>query len=145
MTQKKKPVTPVKKPFCRGKITDENTLKSSIFFFGSLLITYFMTFIVCATTSAAGLAIRLIMNLAVICIAVIIFFNNGTNRGAEAVTRGEILYQKKEKGQEIRASEQSICFHKAKGFIIGLLGTLPFFIKLPCGHRRGRPQWRARE
>ena len=130
LTQKSaaKPDKTVSKPFLTGSPTDENTLKSSLFFFGSLLITYMMTFIVCATTSAAGLVIRLIMNAAVFGITLVIFFNNGTNQGAEAVARGEILHQKSEKGKSFSSSEQSVCFHPAKGFLIGLFGTLPLFL-----------------
>ena len=36
----------VKKPFCTGSAVDENTLKSSLLFFGSLLLVYFMSFLV---------------------------------------------------------------------------------------------------
>ena len=57
-----------------------------------------------------------------------LFYNNGAGKGADAVAHGEILYQKKERGQTFSESEQKICFHPMKGYLIGVLGTLPFLI-----------------
>lgn len=125
--QKKQPIV-VKKPFCTGSPVDENTLKSSLVFFGCLLIVYFMSFLVSATTGAAGAVFRIIFNAVIIALIVFIFFNNGTNRGADAVTRGEILYQKKEKGDQVSESEMKVCYHRWKGFITALIGTLPVLI-----------------
>ncbi len=125
---KKQPVAPVTKPYLTGNPTDENTLKYSLIFLGVLLLTVFMCFIVCSATASAGLALRLPLNLVIVLMVLVLFYNNGTSKGADAVTRGEILYQKQEKGQEVRPSEKAVCFHKAKGFLIGLLGTLPLLI-----------------
>ena len=126
--QKKETVREVSKPFITGSITDENTPKSSLVFLGTLILVFFVTFIACATASFSNLILRLAMNLAVIAVALMIFFNNGSRHGAEAVTRGEILYQKKENGKDFSESEKRICYHPAKGFITGLIGTLPFLI-----------------
>ena len=125
---KKETVREVSKPFITGSITDENTPKSSLLFFGTLSLVFFVAFIACATASFDNIILRLAMNLAVIAVALIIFFNNGSRHGAEAVARGEILYQKKENGKDFSESEKRICYHPAKGFITGLIGTLPFMI-----------------
>ena len=119
---------PVTKPYITGSAADENTLKASLIFFGSLVLTILMTFIVCGTTSGASALLRLIINTAVIAAVLAVFFSNGTNRGAEAVSRGEILYQKQERGKTFSKSEKAVCFHPFKGFIVGFLGTLPLWL-----------------
>ena len=116
----------VTKPFLTGKPLDENTFRHSLLFCGSLLLVFLVSFLICSVTGFDNLILRIIINVLIITMAVIVFFNNGTNHGAEAVTLGEILYQKKQNGKAFNPSEQKICFHKAKGFLIGFFGTLPF-------------------
>ena len=118
----------IHKPFITGDVTDESTLKRSLFFFGSLIVVILVAFIACASASFSNLLLRLLLNLAVIALGLMIFFNNGSRHGTEAVTRGEILYQKKDKGQEISESEKKMCFHPAKGFVTALIGTAPFLV-----------------
>ena len=123
-----KPEQIVRKPFLTGRPTDENTVKNSLIFFGTLFIAFFMSFIVCATIAGSAAILRLLVNIAVIAMIAIVYFNRGSVQGAEAVARGEILYQKQEKGRPVAESEKAMCFHKLKAFLIGLLGTLPFFL-----------------
>ena len=118
----------VHKPFLCGSPLDEHSLKFSLLFFGSLLVCALFSFIICSSTGFAGTVLRVIINLIMIAVILSIYFNNGTNQGTDAVARGEILWQKKEKGQFFSDKEQSICFHKAKGFLIGLIGTAPLFV-----------------
>lgn len=118
----------VNKPYITGNPADENTLKRSFIYLGTLIMVFFISFIACSSTSSAGLFLRILINTAVIAIVLYLFFNNGTNHGAEAVARGEILYQKQEKGQPFTEAEKSVCFHRLKGFITALAGTLPFLV-----------------
>ena len=120
--------TEVKKPFLKGAPLDENTLRNSLAFFGILIVIVFVSFIACASASFDIVILRVLLNLAVVLVCGVIFYNNGAGRGAEAVTRGEILYQRQEKGQTFSESERKICFHPAKGFLIGVIGSLPFLI-----------------
>ena len=120
---------PVQKPFLTGAPFDEHTFRNALLFFGGLIVTCLFTFIVSTMTAGFGsLPLRLVINIAIVFAVMVIYFNNGTNQGAEAVARGEILYQKQEKGAEVHASEKSVSFHKAKGFIIGVIGTLPLLL-----------------
>ena len=130
---KKQPRTGVKKetvqkPFLTGNATDENTVRSSFGFFGILLIIIVVSFIVCATAVMDNKILRIGLNAAVIAATLMIVYNRGAVQGAEAVARGEILYQKKEKGQSFSEAERKICFHPLKGYLNGLFGTLPFLI-----------------
>ncbi len=123
-----KTVKIVTKQFLRGDATDEHTLKSSLLFLGSLILVFFMCFILSITTAGASGIIRILVSCAIIGMVLIIYFNKGSAHGAEAVTRGEILWQKQEKGQDISDAERKICFHPMKAFLIGLIGTIPLIL-----------------
>jgi len=127
-THGKKPGTIVRKQFLKGNATDENTMKNALIFFGSLLIVFFMSFVVSATTSGTGSILSLIVSIAIIALTMVVFFNRGSIHGAEAVARGEILWQKQEKGQSFSEAERKICYHPLKAFLIGLIGSLPLIV-----------------
>ena len=118
----------VRKPFLTGSAFDERTVRNGLFFFGTLIMVFFIAFIACATASFDSLILRLLMNAAVIILILFIFFNNGSRRGTEDVAKGEILWQKKERGQPFSDSERKVCFHPMKGYIIGLIGSSLFII-----------------
>ncbi len=121
-------VSEVRKPFLEGSALDERTAKSSLAFFGSMILVVFVSFITGLSASFDSYILRLIINGAVIILALIIFYNNGTKRGAEDIKKGEILWQKKEKGQPFTEGEQKLCFHPMKGYTIGILGSLVFIV-----------------
>ncbi len=123
-----KPVTPVVKPFLKGEVTDERTMKSALGFFGILIVVAVMCFLVCSMLSMDNAALRIALNGVVEVLILLVFFNNASGRGAEDVARGEILYQRQGKGLTFSESERRLCFHPMKGFLIGVLGTLPLFI-----------------
>ena len=119
----KKPVQPVVKPFLTGKPADERTGKNALSFFGILLLTVFMTFLVSTMLNFNQPILRIGMNVIVEGIILLLFYSNAAGKGADAVARGEILYQRQEKGISFTEGERAICFHPMKGFLIGLLGT----------------------
>lgn len=122
-----KSVQVVRKPFETGSPTDENTVRDSLKFFGTLIMVYLVSFIACSA-AVSNLFLRLIINIAVIGVVLMIFYNSGAGKGAEAVSRGEIIWQKKESGREFSASEKKVCYHPLKGYLTGLIGTIPFLI-----------------
>ena len=129
MTNKsKKPVKPVVKPFLKGSPTDERTWKSALGFFGALLATALMGFLVCSMLTMDSLVLRILLNLLVVALELMLFYNNAIGKGTDAVARGEILYQKQEKGSPFADSERALCFHPLKGYLNALLGTVPFLI-----------------
>ena len=74
-SRKEQTSEPVRKPYLTGSITDENTLKASLGFFGIMLITVFVAFIVCAAATFDSFILRLLMNTAVILVLLMIFYN----------------------------------------------------------------------
>ena len=97
-TESKKKALGVKeivKPFIRGDALDENTAKGCLKFFGTMVVIILISFIACSATAFGSTLLRLGLNLAVIAVQMMLYFNFGTNYGTDAVSRGEILYTKK--------------------------------------------------
>ena len=139
MTEKtKKPAQPVSNPFLTGAPRDERTVKEALGFFGVVLLSIFMCFIICSMLSFESPILRIGMNALVVGIVLLLFFNNASGRGAEGVARGEILLQRQQKGLTFSESERALCYHPAKGFLVGLLGTLPLLIHRHQADHGGR-------
>lgn len=127
-TKKKQPVQKVTKPFLTGSPTDERTVKGALGFFGLLVLAGVMSFLVCSALNMSSGFLRVLLNLGAEALILLLFYNNAVNRGSDAVARGEILYQRQEKGKTFSPSERSICFHPLKGYMTGILGTAPILI-----------------
>ena len=112
------------KPYMTGAPTDENTVRNSLVFFGVLILAGFMCFIVCSMTSFKSVILRVLVNVIIEALILVIFYAKGAEYGTDGVSRGEILYQHIQKGQEVSAGEKSVPFHPLKGFVVGALGTL---------------------
>jgi hypothetical protein len=131
MTQTKKkktPVTPVQKPFLRGTPTDRDTLRRALMFFGTLIMIFFVSVIICSMTGFDSPILRILINGTIIALMMLIVYHTGESWGTEMVARGENLYQRREKGIEVSAEDARTCFHPAKAFIAGAIGTLPFVL-----------------
>ena len=114
------------KPYLTGTITDENTGRRALKFFGGLFLVAFMSFLVCSMTSFRQVILRIGINILIEALILIIFWNKGMELGTEGVSRGEILYQHIQKGIDVSEGEKKIPFHMGKGFLTGILGSLPF-------------------
>lgn len=123
-----KPVKPVEKPFLRGTPTDERTGKAALAYLGILAVASIMSFLVCSMLSFDNVFLRVFLNLTVVALIWLILYNTAVNSGTEAVARGEILYQKQERGVSFAESERKICFHPLKGYLTALLGSIPLLI-----------------
>ena len=66
MNRNKQAAQEVRKPFLKGDIFDEKTIRSSLAFFGILVMVIFISFIVCAAATFSSFILRLMMNSAVI-------------------------------------------------------------------------------
>lgn len=127
-TTKKKPAAPVVKPFVTGSPTDERTIPGALGVFGILVMTVVMTFLVCSMLNMKNPVLRIGLNGLVELLILFILYNSAVGRGSEAVARGEILWQKQEKGGTFAASEKAMCFHPLKGYVTAALASLPILI-----------------
>ena len=128
VAKKKKPAEIVTKPFLTGGLTDENTFKNVLKYFGMTVLFIFVAFLVSAMSNLGSQVFMLIFNAAIVLLLLYIYFTRGLSLGTDDVARGEILYQRKEKGAEMTENERKLAFHPGKGFLIALLGTLPVLI-----------------
>ncbi|MBQ8160668.1 MAG: hypothetical protein IJ083_07925 [Clostridia bacterium] len=124
----KKVVHPVTKPYLTGSAVDGTTVKSALMIFGGIAACAVLFLIVCSVMLFDSLALRIVTNGLVMAVVLLIFYSSGISRGSVAVNQGEIMYHRRETGMTIKDEEQARCYHPLKGFIIGLLGTLPFFL-----------------
>ena len=127
-SKEKKPIAPVVKPFLKGNPTDERTLPGALGFLGVLLMIIVMSFLVCSALTMGNDILRIALNILVEAVILLLVYNSAAGKGADAVARGEILYQRKEQGKSFSASEKAICFHPAKGYLTALLGSLPILL-----------------
>jgi len=121
-------VRPVTRPYLTGSVTDENTVKGALGFLGLMVVVAVMTFLVCSMTSFDSGILRVLVNAAVVTLVLVILYNQGLGRGADAVARGETMYQRREKGLSVSESEIRVCYHPLKGFMMALIGVSPLML-----------------
>ncbi len=129
-TKKKKPqkIEKVTKPYLRGAAYDKTVLPGALkMFFGTLVMTlaFVMVGIVMSWDNAF---LNIGINCMILFAAYLIFYQTGSSAGADAVNQGEIMYQRQEKGRPVAEWERQMCFHPAKGFLVGLLGSIPLVL-----------------
>ena len=56
-------VKPVTKPFVKGNPTDERTFKSALGFMGVMIMTAFISFLVCTMINPTNTVLRVLLNL----------------------------------------------------------------------------------
>jgi len=124
----RQPVKKVVRPFVTGSPTDERTLGGALGFFGVTLMVALMTFLVCSMFTMKNTVLRTALNMLVEVLVLFVFYNSAVGKGADAVARGEILWQRQEKGQSFSAGEKAVCFHPLKGYLTALMGSIPVLI-----------------
>lgn len=128
--RKKKTIKPVSKPFLKGVPWDTQSLKSSLFFFLSLLGLMAGFLIIGGMMMWNNTFLRVTTNLVLLGVVYAMYFYNGASRGTTDVNAGEILYTRQETGRSVDENELQRCFHAAKGFLIALVGSIPLLV---CG------------
>lgn len=123
-----KKIKPVTKPFLKGAPVDQSCVKGCALFFLATLGVLVGFLIVGMMMMWDNFVLRVAANAMVLLCAYSIFFYSGANKGTAAVNAGEILYQRREKGYVVDAKEEKASFHPLKGFLIGLVGSLPILL-----------------
>lgn len=72
--------------------------------------------------------LRVVVNAFLLFLAYFVYWQSGVGAGATAVNLGEILYQRQETGRDVDAGERRRSFHAAKGFLNGLIASIPIFL-----------------
>lgn len=125
--QKKAQVERIAKPFLRGKMIDRGFVGGALKFFGFtalMAFVYFMSMIV----SGGARWVSMLINGAILFVTWLIMWQSGAGSGADAVTQGEIMYQRREKERPVADWELEQCYHPLKGLMVALAGSLPLFL-----------------
>lgn len=126
--RKKQKIEKVSKPYITGKMIDRTLPGGALKFFAFtalMMFVYFMSIIVASMDSKV---LNVLINAAIILTTWLIFWQSGLSSGADAVTQGEIMYQRREKDRPVAQWEEDLCYHPLKGLIIALVGSIPLLI-----------------
>lgn len=125
---KKERVERVQKPFLRGKAVDRTLPGAALKFFGFMVLMIFVYFMSMIVSSIESRFLSVVINVAIIVTTWLIFWQSAMAAGADAVTQGEIMLQRREKGRPVAAWEEEQCYHPLKGFIAAFVGALPLLV-----------------
>ncbi|MBQ2953092.1 MAG: hypothetical protein IJE07_06000 [Clostridia bacterium] len=118
----------VSKPYLQGRMVDRTLPLAALKFFGSMALMIFVYFMSMIVSSVESPFLVIVINVAILLTTWLIFWQSGLASGADAVSQGEIMYQRREKGRPVADWEQQQCYHPLKGYIAALLGALPLII-----------------
>ncbi len=126
MQQKKKAkkIAPVTKPFMRGSIFDNGTIKSAIYFYFALLLMVLANLLLGSMASWDMAWLNILFNAVLVLMIYAVFYVNGASKGTAAVNHGEMMLQRQQSGRMVDEKDRARCFHPGKGFLIGVLGSL---------------------
>ena len=128
MQKKKQKPERVSKPYLTGRMIDRSTLGGALKFFASTLLLVFVYFMSMAANTDKVSVLSVVINAGILLVTWMVYWQNGMASGADAVTQGEIMFQRQEKGRPVESWEKEQCFHPLKGAVAALFGTLPLLI-----------------
>lgn len=128
MNAKKQKIQKVTKPYLKGSAYDRTTLPGALKFFGGTVVLCFVFLILGVMMNLEAQWLNALINLAILLAAFLFFQQIGTGSGADAVSQGEIMFAREEKGRPVADWERSLCFHPLKGLLSALIGSLPLFL-----------------
>lgn len=126
--KKQEKIEKVSKPFIRGKMIDRTLPGGALKFFAFTALMMFVYFMSIIVSSMESQILNILINGAIIVTTWLIFWQSGMVSGADAVTQGEIMYQRREKGRPVADWEADLCYHPLKGLVIALVGSIPLFV-----------------
>lgn len=129
MEKKKKQKQPLKAwPYLPGSPFDSRTLLAAAKFFLGTLVLLIAFLVVGSMMMWNNMILRVASNGLLLLCAYAVFWQSGMGAGTGAVNLGEILYQRQSTGREISAQERARSYHRAKGFLTALIGSVPIFV-----------------
>lgn len=126
--KKKTKIEKVSKPYMKGDPFDRTTLPGALKFFFSTLIMTIVFMMISMMMIWEQQWMNVVINLAIVLVAYMMFAQFGMNAGADAVNQGEIMYTREEKGRPVASWERSMCYHPLKGILVALLGSIPLIV-----------------
>ena len=115
-------------PYLTGSPFDSRTLPTAVKLCLSMLALMMAFLLLGMMLMWKNDALRVLVNGFLLFIAYFVYWQAGLSSGTVAVNLGEILYQRQQTGREIDGNERRRAYHPLKGFLIGLIGSIPIFL-----------------
>lgn len=128
MNTKKQKIQKVTKPYLKGAAIDRTTLPGALKFFGGTIVLCVVFLIMGVMMNLEAQWLNVTINVAILLATYLFFQQIGLGSGADAVSQGEIMYAREEKGRPVADWERKLCFHPLKGFLSALIGSIPLFL-----------------
>lgn len=128
MNAKKQKIQKVTKPYLKGAPIDRTTLPGALKFFGGTIVLCVVFLILGVMMNLEAQWLNVTINVAILLASYLFFQQIGLGSGADAVSQGEIMYAREEKGRPVADWERKLCFHPLKGFLSALLGSIPLVL-----------------
>lgn len=111
-----------------GSPVDKRTPRIALTrFFGLVLMCLGYVFL-SGIMSTGSIWLRYLMTGAAVLAVAALFYSAGVNRGVADVEIGERCHRRQEADQDIPDDDRRNAFHPLKGFITGVIGTLPLLV-----------------
>ena len=124
--RQKKPQEPLR--FLTGAPLDNQTPGKAVKLCLSMLVLLMAFMLLGMMLMWKNDVLRVTVNAFLLLLGYFVYWQNGVGAGATAVNLGEILYQRQETGRDIDPGERKRAYHAAKGFLTGLLASIPIFL-----------------
>lgn len=124
----KQKIQKVTKPYMKGSVYDRTTLPGALKFFGGTVVLCVVFLILGVMMNLEAQWLNALINIAILLATFIFFQQIGMGSGADAVSQGEIMFAREEKGRPVADWERSLCFHPLKGLLSALIGSMPLFL-----------------
>lgn len=122
---KKAAIALIFKPFSKGTVTDDRTVRRSLKILLMTLVVGLIFLLVGQLFVGIGIFGKLLNALSLAAVAVY-YYHEGLSAGLDDVAFGEIVLLQQERGNAI--DHKNRAFHPAKGWMAVLLGLLPLLI-----------------
>lgn len=126
--KKAQKIEKVTKPYMKGDAVDRTTVPGALKFFAGTVVMCVAYLIVCMMLNWDQQWLNITINLLVVLMVYMMFFQFGMNTGADAVNQGEIMLSREQKGRPVAIWERQMCFHPLKGLISALIGSVPLLL-----------------
>ena len=128
MQHQKQKIEKVSKPYLKGSMVDRGTPGGVLKFFAGTVIMSVLFLIIGVMMNWGQQWLNISVNLFIVLGVYLFFHQMGAGSGAEAVSQGEIMFTRQQKGRPVADWERQLCYHPLKGLIAALLGSLPLFL-----------------
>ncbi len=126
--KKKDAIKPVYKPYDPGKLFCEGIVRRVFKVMGTFAAFVFVSLVFGTAVGEGSLFLRLLINGMLLLALWYLSYAEGSSDGETDVALGETTHSRREQGNAVPARDADKGYVPVRGFVVGLLGMLPFLI-----------------